>query len=65
MKERIRDLTKGGYYPDTCPTVNTTTQIKSKKTGKYKDFVFANPPGCKFPFNYRGKFQSLRRSLML
>ena len=55
MIKEQRDPTKGGYYPDGCQTVTTTTQIKNKKTGRFTDHVFKNPPDCIFPFNYRGR----------
>ena len=54
MIKEQRDPTKGGYYPDGCQTVTTTTQIKNKKTGRFTDHVYKNPPDCRFPFNYRG-----------
>ena len=38
-----------------CQTTNTTTYYKGE-TGDTKEFTLVNPPGCSFPFNYKGKW---------
>ena len=65
----LRDLTTGGAerYVKTCDTLNTTTKVRyvktcdtlifkvrNKKTWEWEDFTLSDPPGCKFPFNYKG-----------
>jgi len=54
----LRNLTlgKAEQFVKTCGTVNTTTQIRNKITGEWTIFKFVNPPGCKFPFNYKGRW---------
>jgi len=54
----LRNLTLGNVeqFVKTCGTVNTTTQIRNKITGEWTIFKFVNPPGCKFPFNYKGRW---------